>query len=143
MMSGHWDVEQCNNKQLEFQLAGHESNVKSGRLVSTTTGWDGGGDDGMYFPNDSAALSAPQLRCFNRLIVSSSKYRRLAGRITALSIARGECLSFRIQDHGIGIAFVGLASLLGRVCRGSTSGPSKVPSKVLRYLSHSDIDRKR
>ena len=55
----------------------------------------------------------------------------------------GECLSFRIQDHGIGISFVGLASLLGRAGRGSTSGPSKVPSKVLRDLSHSDIDRKR
>lgn len=116
---------------VEFQLAGHESNVESGRLVSTTTGWDGGGDDGMYFPNNSAALSAPQLRCFSRPIASSSKCRRLASRITALSITRGECLSFRIQDHGIGISFVGLASLLGRAGRGSTSGPSKVPSKVL------------
>ncbi|KAJ6187943.1 hypothetical protein N7519_002851 [Penicillium mononematosum] len=56
-MPGHWDVEQCNNKQLEFQLAGHESNVESGRLVSTTTGWDGGGDDARLFLHPSCSVS--------------------------------------------------------------------------------------
>lgn len=83
----------------------------------------------LYFPKNSAALFAPQLCGFNRLIASDSKCRRSTSRITALSIvAGGECLSFRIQDHGIGIAFVGLASLLGRPR--STHGPSKVPSKA-------------
>ncbi|KAJ5486941.1 hypothetical protein N7530_001241 [Penicillium desertorum] len=61
-MSGHWDVEQCNNKQLEFQLAGHESNVKSGRLVSTTTGWDGGGDDVANIEGSRVGSPLCQLR---------------------------------------------------------------------------------
>lgn len=72
MMSGHWDVEKCNNKQLEFAVAGHE--------CREWTGWSPQRRGGMVeemtvcisVPNNSVALSAPQLHRFNRLIASAS-----------------------------------------------------------------------
>lgn len=80
-------------------------------------------------PNNSVALSAPQLHYLNRLMPADSQCRR-SDHPCVNRWCEGKCLSFRFQDHGIGIAFVGLASLLGWP-RGGT------------WLSHSEIGNAR